>query len=179
MNKFLVHLLIILLITISQLVRSYNIRDLLVICFVGYINFSSMSNSQDALYHTLVVSILYIMFTLIIKKLLYTNEGFKSGKKKKKVKKAKKIVKPVHDSEDEDDEPFLDTKNTIMDIYKKLGPDELKGLNNDTKELMKTQKSLISTLETMGPVLEQGKDIMGSFNKYFGNDADLANLLKP
>ena len=74
---------------------------------------------------------------------------------------------------------FLDTKNTILDIYKGLGPKELKGLNNETKELMKTQKNLISTLKTMGPVLDQGKDIISSFNNYFGNDKDLDQLLKP
>ena len=48
-------------------------------------------------------------------------------------------------------------------------PCEAKGLNSDTRELLETQKNLMNTLKEMGPVLTQGKDIMNTFNKYFGS----------
>lgn len=150
-------------------------------------NLNSNRNFDNAIYDSVIISLMYIGIVLVTKKYLYNNEGFKSGKgKKKKTKhksskhKKKEKKQNIQNllNDDDDGELFLDNKKTILDIYNNMNPSELKGLNKDTQELMKTQKSLISTLETMGPVLEQGKDIISSFNNYFGNDADLNNLLK-
>ena len=182
MNNFLIQLAIIFLIVISQHTQNYNIRDIFVLSFIFYMNVSSNKNFNRAIYDSAIISLIYIGGILFLKKYIYQTEGFVSGKKhgkkhgKKNVKKHKKMEDFMDD--DDDTELFLDTKNTILDIYKGLGHNELKGLNSDTKELMKTQKSLISTLQTMGPVLDQGKDIISSFNNYFGSDDDLNQLLK-
>ena len=104
-------------------------------------------------------------------------EGFKSKKSKKK-KSSKKNKKKSKSKTKEygfnqkfnADESFVNNKETLVDLYKSLDSTSAKGLNSDTKELLDTQKNLMSTLKEMGPVLTQGKDIMNTFNKYFGSN---------
>ena len=50
-------------------------------------------------------------------------------------------------------------------IYKKLPLNQIKSLNNDTKELIKTQKYLINTLNNIKPILKKSNYIFGSFKK--------------
>ena len=103
-------------------------------------------------------------------------EGFKSKRSKKSKKNSKKNSKKKSKSKRKDygfdqkfnpDETFINNKETLVDVYKSLDPEQAKGLNSDTRELLETQKNLMSTLKDMGPVLSQGKDIMNTFNKYF------------
>ena len=96
-------------------------------------------------------------------------ETFVSKRKKKSKKSSKKKRKSYgFDQEFNVDESFINNKETLGDVYRSLDPDQAKGLNSDTKELLETQKNLMNTLKEMGPVLTQGKDIMNTFNKYFG-----------
>lgn len=93
----------------------------------------------------------------------------KKNKKDKKKKSSKKKRKSYGFNDDFNvDESFINNKETLGDVYRSLDPDQAKGLNSDTKELLETQKNLMNTLKEMGPVLTQGKDIMNTFNKYFG-----------
>lgn len=76
---------------------------------------------------------------------------------------------------DEDGEPvkppkksYLDMGSTWMKAYNKLSPDQISGMKRDTKELMETQKALVETLQTMGPTVQQGMDLVNTFQKYFG-----------
>ena len=43
-------------------------------------------------------------------------------------------------------------------------------MTSDTKELLNTQKSLMKTLETLGPVVKEGKGILDQFKGYFDKD---------
>lgn len=92
------------------------------------------------------------------------------SKRKKKSKKSKKKKRKSYgfDQEFNVDESFINNKETLGDVYRSLDPEQAKGLNSDTRELLETQKNLMNTLKEMGPVLTQGKDIMNTFNKYFG-----------
>lgn len=122
-------------------------------------------------------------------------EGFatKPKPKTKKVAKkpVKKLVHPKVSEEFENDtdvvetatdldneEYFIDTKGSFIDNYKSLTPNQIKGLNKDTQELITTQKQLIETLNTMGPALKDGKHILDTFKNYFGNDKDLGKMMK-
>ena len=49
---------------------------------------------------------------------------------------------------------MFNSKESFIENYKSLSKNQLKGLNKDTKELIETQKSLISTLNQMGPALK-------------------------
>jgi len=81
--------------------------------------------------------------------------------------------------EDEEFEPKtdnkIDHKNSYLELFKSLKPDEINSLNTDTQELIKTQKQLIETLQSMGPALKEGKTILDTFKNYF-NDGGIEKL---
>lgn len=86
------------------------------------------------------------------------------------------------DKEDTNDDEFepkidnkVDHKNSYLELFKSLKPDEINSLNTDTQELIKTQKQLIETLQSMGPALKEGKTILDTFKNYF-NDGGLDKL---
>jgi len=54
-----------------------------------------------------------------------------------------------------------------------MTPKQIKGLNKDTRNLIKTQKQLITTLNTMGPSIKESRNILDTFKNYFGKDIDL------
>lgn len=104
-------------------------------------------------------------------------ESFKN-KKSKKIQKAQKKIKENYedeydDNDDDDGDNFLDNQESFVNTYKKMTPKQIKGLNKDTRNLIKTQKQLINTLNTMGPSIKESRNILDTFKNYFGNDIDL------
>jgi len=112
-------------------------------------------------------------------------EGLEEDAPKKKVKKAKKAIAPPPDngergeffqvgkkykmpSENDDAEFHLDAGTTFMNAFKSLKPDQISEMTKDTQELMHTQKQLMSTLSTLKPLIQDGKEMMGMFQSYFG-----------
>jgi cell division protein ZapA (FtsZ GTPase activity inhibitor) len=104
--------------------------------------------------------------------------------KKKAAKKAKKAPAPDNGSRGEffepgkkykmpsekDDKEFhLDAGTTFMNAYKSLKPDQIAAMTKDTQELMDTQKQLMATLNTLKPLMQDGKDMMNTFQNYFGS----------
>ena len=97
---------------------------------------------------------------------------------KKEEEPDKKIEKPEKNEDDEFEpktEHKIDHKNSYLELFKSLKPDEINSLNTDTQELIKTQKQLIETLQSMGPALKEGKTILDTFKNYF-NDGGLDKL---
>ena len=71
---------------------------------------------------------------------------------------------------EEDDKGFhLDAGTTFMNAYKSLKPDQIAAMTKDTQELMDTQKQLMSTLNTLKPLMQDGKNMMNTFQSYFGS----------
>lgn len=102
------------------------------------------------------------------------NEEEEEEKPKKKNK--NKIEKK---EENNDDENFtVNTKESYMDLVNQLNPTEVNSLNNDTRELIQTQKQLMETLSNMGPALKEGKNILDTFKNYFGDENSMKDLLK-
>ena len=110
-------------------------------------------------------------------------EKFQNEKKDKKDKKAKKNAPPNNGerseffepgkkyklpSEKDDGEFHLDAGTTFMNAYKSLKPDQVAAMTKDTQELMNTQKQLMGTLQTLKPLIQDGKEMMGMFQSYFG-----------
>lgn len=111
-----------------------------------------------------------------------SNEGFESGPSKKK--KSKKVAPPPDNgsraealelgkkynmpSEDDDEDYHLDAGTTFMNAYKSLKPDQISAMTKDTQELINTQKQLMSTLSTLKPLITDGKQMMDTFQNYFG-----------
>jgi len=71
---------------------------------------------------------------------------------------------------EEDDKGFhLDAGTTFMNAYKSLKPDQIAAMTKDTQELMETQKQLMATLNTLKPLMQDGKSMMDTFQSYFGS----------
>ncbi len=107
-------------------------------------------------------------------------EHMTDGDKSKEVEEDKKVEEePKKGDEDDEFEPKtehkIDHKNSYLELFKTLKPDEINSLNSDTQELIKTQKQLIETLQSMGPALKEGKTILDTFKNYF-NDGGLDKL---
>jgi hypothetical protein len=72
-------------------------------------------------------------------------------------------------SEKEDKDFHLDAGTTFMNAYKSLKPDQIQAMTKDTQELMETQKQLMNTLQTLKPLISDGKQMMEMFQSYFGS----------
>lgn len=62
----------------------------------------------------------------------------------------------------------IDAGTTLMNALKGLNPDQVKSMTEDTQKLMETQKSLMGMLSTMKPMLNDGKQLLDTFNDMFG-----------
>jgi hypothetical protein len=106
----------------------------------------------------------------------------KSSKKTKKSKPKAEQENFKDDTENEQEtfEPISDNKiderSSYLEMFKSLKPNEVAGLNTDTKELMATQKQLMETLQNMGPALKEGKNILDTFKNYFGDTSAMGKL---
>ena len=71
-------------------------------------------------------------------------------------------------TEEEDKDFHLDAGTTFMNAYKSLKPEQIAAMTKDTQELMETQKQLMGTLQTLKPLMQDGKQMMEMFQSYFG-----------
>jgi hypothetical protein len=100
-------------------------------------------------------------------------EVAKEGAKAKKEKDDSEV-----DVELDTEETFqFDQKSTVLDLYNSLSEEQVKGMKKDTRELMETQQQLIKTLNEMGPTLKQSKEVLASFQNYFGDDKEMDKKL--
>ena len=70
----------------------------------------------------------------------------------------------------------LDAGTTILHAFQKLNPDQVLQMRDDTKELMETQKQLVETLSSLGPQVQQGAELVKSFQGMFGGN--ISEVLK-
>jgi hypothetical protein len=116
----------------------------------------------------------------------------KTEKPKAEKPKAKKVPPPDHAdrpaemfelgkkykmpaTEGEDKEFHLDAGTTFMNAYKSLKPEQIAAMTKDTQELMETQKQLMGTLQTLKPLITDGKQMMEMFQSYFGSSNPTLN----
>lgn len=78
-------------------------------------------------------------------------------------------------SEDDDGDFHLDAGTTFLNAYKSLKPDQLASMTKDTQELMQTQRQLMSTLASLKPLIQDGKEMMDMFQGYFGEGKNSMN----
>lgn len=114
-------------------------------------------------------------------------EGFANEEKPKKKKKARKVNPPPNNgdraeplvlgkkykipSEDDDEDYHLDAGTTFLNAYKSLNPDQISAMTKDTQDLINTQKQLMSTLNTLKPLITDGKQMMETFGSFMGGDS--------
>lgn len=95
-----------------------------------------------------------------------------NGERAEKFELGKKYKMPA---EGDDAEFHLDAGTTFMNAYKSLKPDQIAAMTKDTQELMQTQRQLMSTLSTLKPLIQDGKQMMDMFQGYFGNGTNSMN----
>ncbi len=61
----------------------------------------------------------------------------------------------------------MDVGTTVTNALSALKPDQIKAMTADTKQLIETQKSLMSMLQTFQPMMQEGKQMMNTFNQMF------------
>jgi hypothetical protein len=61
----------------------------------------------------------------------------------------------------------MDVGTTVTNALNALKPDQIKAMTADTKQLIETQKSLMSMLQTFQPMMTEGKQMMNTFNQMF------------
>jgi hypothetical protein len=66
--------------------------------------------------------------------------------------------------------PHIDAASTLVKAINSLNPDQIKAMSKDTQQLIETQKSLMGMLGSMKPMLNDGKELMDTFQQMFGND---------
>jgi hypothetical protein len=163
----------------------------LIVSFITYSFNKSKKGTEritDSILYSIVISFIIYNFSKINNKSL--NEGFSSSQKKgdedsessdkndddddseeNKVVKKKTSEKSKNDDDDDDDddddEPYIDAGSTFLKAYKKLDQKQIEGMTKDTKELISTQKNLMETLKTLGPVVTEGKKVLDTFTNYF------------
>lgn len=62
----------------------------------------------------------------------------------------------------------IDAGTTIVNALKNLKPDQIEAMTADTQNLINTQKNLMGMLQTMKPMLNDGKQLMETFQQMFG-----------
>ena len=67
--------------------------------------------------------------------------------------------------------PHLDVSSTLVKAINSLNPEQIQAMSVDTKQLIETQKTLMGMLGTMKPMLNDGKELMSTFQDMFGKDA--------
>jgi hypothetical protein len=67
-------------------------------------------------------------------------------------------------SESDDKGYHLDAGTTFLNAYKALKPDQIAAMTRDTQELLATQKSLMTMLDSFGPLMKDMNKITGFFN---------------
>ena len=68
-------------------------------------------------------------------------------------------------SEGDDKDFHLDAGTTFMNAYKSLKPDQIAAMTRDTQELLATQKSLVSMLDSFAPLMKD----MGKITGFLGS----------
>jgi hypothetical protein len=69
------------------------------------------------------------------------------------------------------DGPQLDAGATFMKAIGALNPEQITSMTQDTQKLLETQKSLITMLHGMSPILKDGKQLLDTFSGMFGGTA--------
>ncbi len=159
-------------------INIYYKKLLIIIIFIALILaycILQVSLGNDNIVSKIPIMVAFSILISFILSLLFSSpyqEDFtdkKPGKKKKKKSSSKNVVY------DDDTDNFvgnnhIDLGTSFLEAYKNLDKSQINSMTKDTKELIKTQKTLMSTLENLAPVVKEGKSIIDTFKGYFDND---------
>jgi len=64
--------------------------------------------------------------------------------------------------------PFIDTASTITKAMNALQPEQMAAMTAESQSLVETQKNLMGMLQSMRPVLQDGRQLLDTFSGIFG-----------
>jgi hypothetical protein len=64
--------------------------------------------------------------------------------------------------------PFVDVAATMGSAISSLQPEQMAAMTQESQKLMETQKSLMGMLQSMRPVLQDGRQLLDTFSGIFG-----------
>ena len=64
--------------------------------------------------------------------------------------------------------PFVDVASTMSKAMGNLKPDQIAAMTAESKSLLETQQQLMGMLESMRPVLQDGRQLLDTFGSIFG-----------
>jgi hypothetical protein len=65
--------------------------------------------------------------------------------------------------------PHIDTSTTLMNALQGLDKGQISRLTDDTRKLLDTQKTLLNMMQSMKPMLTDGKELLATFSGMFGS----------
>jgi hypothetical protein len=68
------------------------------------------------------------------------------------------------------DGPHLDAGSTLMKAMSALQPDQINAMTADTQALLQTQQNLMGMLQSMQPILKDGRKLLDTFSGIFGGE---------
>lgn len=74
--------------------------------------------------------------------------------------------------------PHVDVAATMQNALSALNPDQMAAMTRESQSLMETQKNLMSMLQSMRPVLQDGRQLLDTFGGIFGNLQGMGGLAK-
>jgi hypothetical protein len=74
---------------------------------------------------------------------------------------------------------YIDQGTTVMNALNALKPDQITAMSQDTQKLIDTQKSLMTMLSSMKPMLNDGKQMMDTFQQMFGQTNGVTGTSPP
>jgi hypothetical protein len=70
--------------------------------------------------------------------------------------------------------PFVDVASTLNKAMSALQPDQMAAMTAESKSLLETQQNLMGMLQSMRPVLQDGRQLLDTFGSIFGNLGNVA-----
>ena len=64
--------------------------------------------------------------------------------------------------------PFVDVASTMTKAMSSLQPDQIAAMTQESQSLLDTQKNLMNMLQSMRPVLQDGRQLLDTFGSIFG-----------
>ena len=64
--------------------------------------------------------------------------------------------------------PFVDVASTMTKAMNSLQPDQIAAMTQESQSLLETQKNLMNMLQSMRPVLQDGRQLLDTFGSIFG-----------
>ena len=186
-NKYVLYLLLFL--SITNVIGYMTVGDYnSVLVFVGLALISSYFTKN-----LIIVFLVALVGCSVLVTGNVVSEGMKSRKKRKKRKMKESLRRQREsmregnenesdsDSEPETMAPRVDYKSTVDSAYsnleKILGKGGMKGLKNDTNDLMNQQKKMMENLESFGPILNKAEEMMSKFTDSTGSLGKIDGLL--